>query len=89
MTSEVPQTLKYKGEQLISTPLVETAGGAPKLEPRWIADERKAVNLDQCLKSLIISCLPDDLMNYVINCETTKATWEDLTLNHVGPSDVK
>ncbi|GJS59282.1 hypothetical protein Tco_0654066 [Tanacetum coccineum] len=123
MTTEVPQTLEYRGGQLISAPLVEvenitkwkkrfmchivgiqpqfkkiifdgpyvskTAGGAPKPEPRWTVDERKAVNLDQCLKSLNMSCLPDDLINYVINYETTTTTWEDLILNHEGPSDVK
>ncbi|GKB93223.1 hypothetical protein Tco_0979360 [Tanacetum coccineum] len=34
-----------------------------KSEVQWIADERKAANLDQRLKSLIMSVLPDDQMN--------------------------
>ncbi|GJX58186.1 retrovirus-related pol polyprotein from transposon TNT 1-94 [Tanacetum coccineum] len=31
----------------------------------------------------------DDQMNSVINCLTTKSTWDDLILYHEGPSDVK
>ncbi|GJY10745.1 retrovirus-related pol polyprotein from transposon TNT 1-94 [Tanacetum coccineum] len=34
-----------------------------KLEAQWTADERKAANLDQRLKSLIMSVLLDDQMN--------------------------
>nr|GEY21127.1 retrovirus-related Pol polyprotein from transposon TNT 1-94 [Tanacetum cinerariifolium] len=60
-----------------------------KPENQWTEDERKAANLDQRLKSLIMSVLPDDQMNYVINCLTTKSTWDDLILYHEGPSDVK
>ncbi|GJV08295.1 retrovirus-related pol polyprotein from transposon TNT 1-94 [Tanacetum coccineum] len=41
------------------------------------------------LKSLIMSILPDDQMNYVRNCLTSKSTWDDLILYHEGPSDVK
>ncbi|GKF16736.1 hypothetical protein Tco_0061654, partial [Tanacetum coccineum] len=48
-------------------------GDVPKPEPQWSADERKATNLDQRLKTLIMSVLPDDLMNSVINCETAKS----------------
>ncbi|GJU61619.1 retrovirus-related pol polyprotein from transposon TNT 1-94 [Tanacetum coccineum] len=36
-----------------------------------------------------MSVLPDDQMNYVISCLTTKSTWDDLILYHDGPSDVK
>ncbi|GKB28356.1 retrovirus-related pol polyprotein from transposon TNT 1-94 [Tanacetum coccineum] len=39
--------------------------------------------------SVIMSVLPDDQMNYVINCLTAKSTWDDLILYHDGPSDVK
>ncbi|GKG15799.1 hypothetical protein Tco_0358122, partial [Tanacetum coccineum] len=65
------------------------AAGHRKPEAQWIADERKAANLDQRLKSLILSVLPDDQMNSVINCLTTKSTWDDLIIYHEGPSDVK
>ncbi|GJV93207.1 RNA-binding protein 28, partial [Tanacetum coccineum] len=60
-----------------------------KLETQWTPEERKAANLDQRLKSLIISVLSNDQMNYVINRLTAKSTWDDLILYHEGPSDVK
>nr|GEU32859.1 retrovirus-related Pol polyprotein from transposon TNT 1-94 [Tanacetum cinerariifolium] len=63
------------------------APGQRKQKAQWTADERKAANLDQRLKSLIMSVLPDDQMNSVINCLTTKSTWDDLILYHEGPSD--
>ncbi|GJV35556.1 retrovirus-related pol polyprotein from transposon TNT 1-94 [Tanacetum coccineum] len=74
---EVPQTLKYMG------------AGQRKPEGQWTRDERKAANLDQRLKSLIMSVLLDDQINFVINCLTAKSTWDDLILYHEGPSDVK
>ncbi|GKC53744.1 hypothetical protein Tco_1076489, partial [Tanacetum coccineum] len=40
--------------------------------------ERRVVVQDQRLKSIIISCLPDDIMESVISYETAKATWTDL-----------
>ncbi|GJS80256.1 retrovirus-related pol polyprotein from transposon TNT 1-94 [Tanacetum coccineum] len=79
---EVPQTLEYRGGQLNAAPVLE-------LEGQWTADERKAANLDQRLKSLIMSVLLDDQMNSVINCLTAKSTWDDLILYHEGLSDVK
>ncbi|GJV04727.1 retrovirus-related pol polyprotein from transposon TNT 1-94 [Tanacetum coccineum] len=63
--------------------------GQRKPEGQWTGDERKAANLDQRLKSLIMVVLPDDQMNSVINCLTAKLTWDDLMLYHEGPSDVK
>nr|GEW42714.1 hypothetical protein [Tanacetum cinerariifolium] len=60
-----------------------------KPEGQWTADERKAADLDQRLKSLIMSILLDDQMDSVINCLTAKLTWDDLILYHEGPSDVK
>nr|GEU76964.1 hypothetical protein [Tanacetum cinerariifolium]GEV82072.1 hypothetical protein [Tanacetum cinerariifolium] len=63
--------------------------GQKKPEGQWTTDERKAANLDQRLKSLIMSVLPDDQINYVINCLTAKSTWDDLILYHEGPFDVK
>nr|GEV53321.1 retrovirus-related Pol polyprotein from transposon TNT 1-94 [Tanacetum cinerariifolium] len=63
--------------------------GNRKPESQWTCDVRKATNLDQRLKSLIMSVLPDDQLNSVINCETVKSTLEDLILYHKDPSDVK
>ncbi|GJZ32190.1 ribonuclease H-like domain-containing protein [Tanacetum coccineum] len=37
----------------------------------------------------IISCLSDDIMELVISCKTTKATWTDLVHSFKGPSDTK
>nr|GEV24569.1 retrovirus-related Pol polyprotein from transposon TNT 1-94 [Tanacetum cinerariifolium] len=36
-----------------------------------------------------MSCLPDDIMDSVISCETAKATWTDLVHSFEGPSDTK
>nr|GEZ27627.1 retrovirus-related Pol polyprotein from transposon TNT 1-94 [Tanacetum cinerariifolium] len=60
-----------------------------KPETQLATDERKAANLDLCLKSLIIFVLLDDQINSVINCLTVKSTWVDLILYHEGPYDVK
>ncbi|GKA67047.1 hypothetical protein Tco_0766855, partial [Tanacetum coccineum] len=77
-------------ENIISNgPFILMAAGQKKPEAQWIADERKAANLDQRLKSLNMSVLPDDQMNSVINCLTAKSTWDDLILYHEGPFDVK
>nr|GEW04383.1 hypothetical protein [Tanacetum cinerariifolium] len=63
------------------------AAGQRKPEAQWKTDERKAANLDQCLKSLTMSVLPDDQINSVINFLTTNSTWDDLY--HEGPYGVK
>ncbi|GKA62306.1 hypothetical protein Tco_0761825 [Tanacetum coccineum] len=100
---EVPQTLEYKGGHLNVAPVLEVENftnwkkrfmchiiaGQRKPEGQYTVDERKAANLDQRLKSLIMSYLPDDQMNSVINYLTVKSTWDDLILYHEGPSDVK
>ncbi|GJS36041.1 hypothetical protein Tco_0534423 [Tanacetum coccineum] len=75
---EVPQTLEYMGDQLNAAHVLEvenfTNWKKRKLEGQWTADERKVANLDQRLKSLIMSVLPDDQMNSVINCLSAKST---------------
>nr|GEU49248.1 hypothetical protein [Tanacetum cinerariifolium] len=77
-------------ENIISNgPFVLMKASQRKPEAQWTADERKAANLDQRLKSLIMSVLPDNQINSVINCLTTKSTWDDLILYHEGPSNVK
>nr|GEU55974.1 hypothetical protein [Tanacetum cinerariifolium] len=66
-------------ENVISNgPFISMAAGQKKPEAQWTADERKAANLDQRLKSLIVSVLPDDQMNSVINFLTTKSTYKAL-----------
>ncbi|GKA06956.1 retrovirus-related pol polyprotein from transposon TNT 1-94 [Tanacetum coccineum] len=77
-------------ENIVSNgPYIPMAAGQRKPETQWTPEERKAANLDQRLKSLIMFVLPDDQMNSVINCLTAKSTWDDLILYHEGPSDVK
>ncbi|GJX98814.1 retrovirus-related pol polyprotein from transposon TNT 1-94 [Tanacetum coccineum] len=70
-------------------PFILMTAGQRKPENQWTRYERKATNLDQRLKSLIMFVLPDDQMNSVINCLTAKSTWDDLILYHEGSSDVK
>ncbi|GJU94967.1 hypothetical protein Tco_1319723 [Tanacetum coccineum] len=64
----------------------KTAEGDNKPESQWTLEERRVVNQDQRLKSIIISCLPDDIMKPVISCETAKSTWTDLVYSFKGPS---
>ncbi|GJS12943.1 hypothetical protein Tco_0407415 [Tanacetum coccineum] len=76
-------------ENIISNgPYIPMAAGQRKPETQWTPEERKAANLDQRLKSLIMSVLSDDQMNSIINCLTAKSTWDDLILYH-ELSDVK
>ncbi|GKE19770.1 retrovirus-related pol polyprotein from transposon TNT 1-94 [Tanacetum coccineum] len=51
--------------------------------------EARLANHNKRLKSIIISCLPNDVMKVVIKCKTTKAMWNDLILAHEGPSDTR
>ncbi|GJV52865.1 hypothetical protein Tco_1448606 [Tanacetum coccineum] len=44
-------------------PFIPMKAGQRKPENQWTGDERKAANLDQRLKSLIMSVLPDDQIN--------------------------
>ncbi|GKA66130.1 hypothetical protein Tco_0765938 [Tanacetum coccineum] len=85
-------TNRYECDQTLNVSagtLNLSAAGQKKSDAQSTADERKAANLDQQLKSLIMSMLPDDQMNSVIYCLTAKSTWDDLILYHEGPSDVK
>ncbi|GJT72038.1 retrovirus-related pol polyprotein from transposon TNT 1-94 [Tanacetum coccineum] len=82
--------IKPQFENIIKNgPFIPMTAGQKKPENQWTGDERKAANLDQRLKSLIMSVLTDDQMNFVINCLAAKSTWDDLILYHEGPSDVK
>ncbi|GKD60862.1 hypothetical protein Tco_1298371, partial [Tanacetum coccineum] len=58
----------------------------PKRQNQWSNAESRLANQDKRLKSIIISCLPNDVMKYVIKCKTTKEMWNDLILAHKGPS---
>ncbi|GJX70763.1 hypothetical protein Tco_0307934 [Tanacetum coccineum] len=62
----------------------KTVEGANNPEAQWSNDERRVVNQDQHLKSIIMSCLPDD-----ISYATAKKTWTDLVHSFESPSDTK
>ncbi|GJV03198.1 retrovirus-related pol polyprotein from transposon TNT 1-94 [Tanacetum coccineum] len=56
--------IKPQFENIISnSPFIPMAAGQKKPEAQWTTDEKKAANLDQCLKSIIMFVLPDDQMN--------------------------
>ncbi|GJZ77618.1 retrovirus-related pol polyprotein from transposon TNT 1-94 [Tanacetum coccineum] len=60
-----------------------------KPQKQWSPKDKKLVNQDKRLKSIIISCLPNDVMKSVIKCTTAKSMWTDLILAHEGPSDTR
>ncbi|GKA29698.1 retrovirus-related pol polyprotein from transposon TNT 1-94, partial [Tanacetum coccineum] len=61
----------------------------PKPQNQWSHADRRLVNQDKRLKSILISCLPNDVMKSVIKCTTAKAIWTDLIFAHEGPSETK
>nr|GEV37658.1 zinc finger, CCHC-type [Tanacetum cinerariifolium] len=64
-------------------------GLSDKLESQWTQDERRVINQDQCLKSIIISCFLDDIIKLVIKSEIAKARWTNLVHSFKGPSNTK
>ncbi|GKE82855.1 hypothetical protein Tco_1552855 [Tanacetum coccineum] len=60
-----------------------------KRQNQWSNAESRLANQDKRLKRIIISCLPNDVMKYVIKCKTAKEMWNDLILAHEGPSDTR
>ncbi|GJV78872.1 hypothetical protein Tco_1514742 [Tanacetum coccineum] len=61
----------------------------PKRQNQWSNAESRLANQDKRLKSINISCLPNDVMKSVIKCKTVKEMWNDLILAHEGPSDTR
>ncbi|GKA84135.1 hypothetical protein Tco_0805730 [Tanacetum coccineum] len=61
----------------------------PKRQNQWSNAESRLANQDKRLKSIIISCLPNDVMKSVIKCQTAKEIWNDLILAHEGPSYIR
>ncbi|GJT35902.1 hypothetical protein Tco_0926321, partial [Tanacetum coccineum] len=60
-----------------------------KPKKQWSHEDRKLANQDKRLKSIIISCLPNDVMKSVIKCTIAKSMWNYLILIHKGPSDIR
>ncbi|GKD93163.1 hypothetical protein Tco_1373000 [Tanacetum coccineum] len=71
------------------SPLSTPTNPLPKSQNQWSHADKRLVNQDKRLKSIFISCLPNDLMKYVIKCTTAKAIWTDLIFAHEGPSETK
>ncbi|GJT97522.1 retrovirus-related pol polyprotein from transposon TNT 1-94 [Tanacetum coccineum] len=71
------------------TSLSTSKNPLPKHKNQWSNAESSLANQDKRLKSIIISCLPNDVMKYVIKCKTANEMWNDLILAHEGPSDTR
>ncbi|GKB66087.1 retrovirus-related pol polyprotein from transposon TNT 1-94 [Tanacetum coccineum] len=71
------------------SPLSTPTNPLPKPQNQWSHADRRLANQDKRLKSILISCLPNDVMKSVIKCTTAKAIWTDLILAHEGPSKTK
>ncbi|GJT72157.1 retrovirus-related pol polyprotein from transposon TNT 1-94 [Tanacetum coccineum] len=67
----------------------KTAKDDAKPESQWTPDEKRVVVQDQLLKSIIMPCLPDDIMKFVISYVSAKETWADLVHSFEGPSNTK
>nr|GEX54443.1 acidic leucine-rich nuclear phosphoprotein 32 family member A [Tanacetum cinerariifolium] len=71
------------------SPLSTSINKLTKPQKQWSLEDKKLVNQEKRLKSIVISCLPNDIMKSVIKCTIAKAMWTDLVLAHKGPSDIK
>ncbi|GJV09605.1 hypothetical protein Tco_1351146 [Tanacetum coccineum] len=71
------------------SPLSTSTNQLTKPQKQWSPEDRTLANKDKRLKSIIISCLPNDIMKSVIKCTTAKAILTDLVLAHKGPSETK
>ncbi|GKE34711.1 hypothetical protein Tco_1454033, partial [Tanacetum coccineum] len=60
-----------------------------KPQKQWSYEDRRLANQDKKLKSIISSCLPNDVMKSVIKCTSAKSMWNDLHLAIEGPSDTR
>nr|GEV63255.1 hypothetical protein [Tanacetum cinerariifolium] len=58
-----------------------------KRQNQWSNAESRLPNQDKRIKSIIIGCLPNDVMKSVIKYKTVKEMWNDIILAHEGPSD--
>nr|GEY38634.1 retrovirus-related Pol polyprotein from transposon TNT 1-94 [Tanacetum cinerariifolium] len=65
----------------------KTTDGDAKPESQWTLDKRRVVVQDQRLKSIILSCLPDDITESIISCVLAKETWTDLVKVLVALAD--
>ncbi|GJX53592.1 retrovirus-related pol polyprotein from transposon TNT 1-94 [Tanacetum coccineum] len=60
-----------------------------KCQNQWSNAESRLANQDKRLKSIIIGCLPNDVMKSIIKYKTAKEMWTELCLAYEGPSDTR
>nr|GEV30728.1 retrovirus-related Pol polyprotein from transposon TNT 1-94 [Tanacetum cinerariifolium] len=63
-------------DKAVQNPKIDDGDAKP--ESQWTPDGRRVAVQDQRLKSIIMSCLPGDIMESVISCVSAKETWTDL-----------
>ncbi|GJU58296.1 hypothetical protein Tco_1236062 [Tanacetum coccineum] len=61
----------------------------PKRQNQWSNIELRLDNQDKRLKSIIISCLPNDVMKSVIKYKSSKEMWNELVRAYEGPSNTR
>ncbi|GJS37490.1 hypothetical protein Tco_0535872, partial [Tanacetum coccineum] len=61
----------------------------PKRQNQWSNAKRLLANQDKRLKSIIIGCLPNDVMKSVIKYKSAKEMWTELFLAYEGPSNTR
>lgn len=66
----------------------KTAEDLPKPEVQWLMMRGGWSIKTNALKASLYQCLPYDIMESVINCETAKYTWTDLVQSFEGPSEI-
>ncbi|GKC49589.1 retrovirus-related pol polyprotein from transposon TNT 1-94 [Tanacetum coccineum] len=71
------------------SPLSTSINPLPKPHNQWSHADKRLANQDKRLKSILISCLPTNVMKSVIKCTSAKSICTDLILTHEGPSETK
>ncbi|GJW82261.1 retrovirus-related pol polyprotein from transposon TNT 1-94 [Tanacetum coccineum] len=69
--------------------LFTPANPLPKRQNQWSNAESRLANQDKRLKSILIHCLPNDVMKSVIKYKSGKEMWTELCLAYEGPSDTR
>ncbi|GKF25857.1 hypothetical protein Tco_0081751 [Tanacetum coccineum] len=63
--------------------------GLVKPQKQWSPKDRKLVNQDKRLKSIIISCVCNDIMKSIIKCTIAKSIGNDVILGNEGPFETR
>ncbi|GJV25368.1 hypothetical protein Tco_1378063 [Tanacetum coccineum] len=61
----------------------------PKCQNQWSNAKSRLTNQDKRLKSIIIVCLPNDVIKSIIKYKFVKEMWIELCLAYEGPSDTR